>query len=309
MRGEFYKMDFEAWDEGTVDLPLELEAAYLRLCHQMYRSGGAIPNSVRLLQGLFRCGHTRAAALLKQLVAAGKIQVQEDGRLTNQRVTNELAKREQVATKRRAAGHQGGTNSGASRAKPLKDNDTAEAIASTLRSREEEKREESPIVPMGTEPEGFAEFRKAYPKRSTAFPTTQARKRWLEARRRGAEPPEIIAGARAYAAEQTRLGKAGTEFVQSADVWLNRQRWRDYLDPPQDAGTDRPDPSAYLAGLSDDRWRSEVRNWRTRRGHWPLRTRTPAPDDPRTAVPPRILAEFGIMHPSTHPESLMTGTG
>ncbi len=59
MRGEFYKMDFEAWDEGTVDLPLELEAAYLRLCHQMYRTGGAIPNSLKLLQGLFRCGHTR----------------------------------------------------------------------------------------------------------------------------------------------------------------------------------------------------------------------------------------------------------
>lgn len=296
MRGEFYKMDFEAWDEGTVDLPLELEAAYLRLCHQMYRSGGAIPNSLKLLQGLFRCGHTRAAALLKQLVLAGKIQIREDGRLTNQRVTNELAMREQVATKRRAAGHQGGTNSGASRAKSLQDNDAGEAIASTLRSREEKRREDTPVVPKGTDPEGFAEFREAYPKRNTAFPTTQARKRWLEARKRGASPAEIVAGAKAYAAEQTRIGKVGTEFIQCADVWLNRQRWQDYAGGPSSGSPEPPGPDAYLTGLSDDRWRDEMRTWRSRRGHWPLRNRTPPPDNSATKVPPRILAEFGIRH-------------
>ncbi len=43
MKTEFYKMEYEAWDEGTDDLTLEQEGAYLRLCHQMYRRRGSIP--------------------------------------------------------------------------------------------------------------------------------------------------------------------------------------------------------------------------------------------------------------------------
>ncbi|MFB0487768.1 hypothetical protein ABIE45_000354 [Methylobacterium sp. OAE515] len=309
MKGEFYKMDFEAWDTGTVDLPLEVEAAYLRLCHQMYRVGGPIPNSVKLLQGLFRCGHIKAVALLRKLVEAGKIQVTEDGLLANYRVGKELLNRESLASKRRVAGELGGTNSGVSRAKSLMQNDADEAIASGLRTRGEERRGDTPIVPKGTEPEGFAEFREAYPKRSTAFPTTQARKRWLEARRRGVTPAEIIAGTRAYAAEQARIGKTGTEFVQSADVWLNRQRWQDYAAPLPTSQPGKPTEDAYLASLSDERWRLEVRTWRARHGHWPLRIKTPPPDDPATKVPLRILAEFGLQHGSSIAELKLTGTG
>ena len=148
MKGEFYKMDFEAWDEGTIDLTLEQEAAYLRLCHQMYRRHGPIPNSKRLLCVIFRCGHVKATALLNALIQAGKIRVTEDRLLTNDRVGKELLDREYVASKRRVAGHKGGTNSGLARAKSLENNEPREANASTLSNqRREEKNRE-----LGREP-------------------------------------------------------------------------------------------------------------------------------------------------------------
>ena len=71
MKGEFYKMDFRAWNTGTVDLSLEEEAAYLRLCHAMYDVGGPVPNSTRFLCAIFRCHHVKAVALVRRLRDAG----------------------------------------------------------------------------------------------------------------------------------------------------------------------------------------------------------------------------------------------
>jgi uncharacterized protein YdaU (DUF1376 family) len=175
MKGEFYKMDFRAWNVGTVDLTLEQEAAYLRLCHAMYDVGGAVPNSTRMLMGLFRCGNAKALALLAALIKAGKIAATSDGRLINHRVSEELASREQVSAARRIAGERGGsasrvnaewvpsdprvipecspTDPRLTASKALKNNETTEAIAPTLRSRGEERREdkkEDPQDPNGS---------------------------------------------------------------------------------------------------------------------------------------------------------------
>lgn len=329
MKGEFYKMDFRAWNMGTVDLTLEQEAAYLRLCHAMYDVGGPVPNTSRFLMSIFRCGNVKANALVQHLIEAGKIAVTRDGKLFNHRVSEELADRERVSAARRIAGEKGGSaarQKGECRSsdgrvnaewcpsdprvtpewcpsegrvaasKPLKSNDLFEANASTPGSREEKRREDTPKAPKGAdEPEGFLEFKAAYPKRNTAFPTTPARKRWLEARKRGAKPEDIIAGAKGYAAEQARIGKVGTEFVQTADVWLNKQRWHDYLDAASSAGPGGAPGSDPLANVSPDRWRTEVRNWKKTGGHWPFqRLGCPAPDNPNTKVPRAILVEFGL---------------
>lgn len=169
MKGEFYKMDFRAWNVGTVDLTLEQEGAYLRLCHAMYDVGGPVPNSVRFLQSIFRCGNTKAVTLVNGLIAAGKIGVTSDGRLINHRVTEELAAREKVSAVRRIAGERGGsaTRANAERvpsdpranperppndvraggSKALNNNDRDEAIASTLRSRGEEIRGDKKDAP------------------------------------------------------------------------------------------------------------------------------------------------------------------
>jgi uncharacterized protein YdaU (DUF1376 family) len=109
MSGDFYKMFPEAWDTGTVDLTLEQEAAYLRLCHAMYRAGGPIPNSNRLLKGLFRSSHNRATKLLADLIEAGKIDLTPDGHLINERVAAVLHDRGKLSETRSAAGRNGGS--------------------------------------------------------------------------------------------------------------------------------------------------------------------------------------------------------
>jgi uncharacterized protein YdaU (DUF1376 family) len=91
--GEFYKMEYDAWDEGTVELSLEEEAAYLRLCHQIYRRKGPVPNSMRLLCSIWRCNSNRARRLLFRLVDTGKIVINDDEQLTNERVATELQNR------------------------------------------------------------------------------------------------------------------------------------------------------------------------------------------------------------------------
>lgn len=110
MKGEFYKMDYEAWDEGTIELALDQEAAYLRLCHQMYRRGGPVVNSERLLCSIWRCHPNKARTLLKSLIDAGKIHLTELGHLTNTRVTDELEARETLSKRRADAGRVGGAS-------------------------------------------------------------------------------------------------------------------------------------------------------------------------------------------------------
>ncbi|WP_336488757.1 DUF1376 domain-containing protein [Methylobacterium nigriterrae] len=306
MKGEFYKMDYEAWDTGTVDLPLELEAAYLRLCHQMYRTGHPVPNSIKLLQGLFRCGHIKAAALLRRLIEAGKIQVNEQGQLTNSRVSRELLARESLSSKRRVAGALGGTNSGVSGAKPLKNKEVDAAIALRLLTRGEEKREEKPpTVPQGTEAAGFEEFWSAYPERGGDNPRKPAAEAYAAAVRRGVTHAAIMAGIEAYRAELTEAQKIGTEFVAHAATWLREERFNRCGAKPQKTGND-----PYLAKLADDDWREHMRRWKATGGQWTLAQKSEPPDSQQTKVPLHILLEFGIgLTPSRPLINLLTGVG
>ncbi len=318
MKGEFYKMDFRAWNMGTVELDLEHEAAYLRLCHAMYDVGGPVPHSTRLLMGLFRCGNVKAAALVRHLIDAGKIQVTEDGKLINKRVSAELADRARLSAKRSLAGERGGTarrrdacreegdgsveldcTAGADRvpaactatahrlivSNPLLPHDLGQAGASPSVSREEKRREDSPLPPEGGEADGFAKFQAAYPKRSTAFPVGAASQRWREAIRQGARPEDIIHGARTYAAEQARIGKVGTQFVKTAEAWLKLGCWRDYQAEVQTV-------PALRAGVTESEWRQRVLRWKATRGYWPWIS--PPPDQSGTLVPHHILQDCGV---------------
>lgn len=129
--GEFYAMEYDAWDEGTVGLTLEEEAAFLRICHQIYRRQQPIPNSNKLLCALWRCHPNKAKALLQRLIIEGKITINEDGRLTNDRTAKEIHVRETLRTRRAHAGHTGGIRSGEARRKSLENNDPPEAKRST----------------------------------------------------------------------------------------------------------------------------------------------------------------------------------
>lgn len=145
--GEFYKMEYDAWDEGTMELTLEEEAAYLRLCHQMYRRGQPVPVYDRMLCSLWRCHQNKARPLLQRLIAKGKITMLEDGRVVNNRVREELDARETSRRRKVDAGHTGGTRSAEARRKPLENNNTVEAKSSRGEERRGEDKTDSAAAP------------------------------------------------------------------------------------------------------------------------------------------------------------------
>lgn len=286
----------------TAHMTNEEAGAYFRLQIFAWRSPGCcLPDDDARFARMLGTSLKRWQALKPIVLANWTL---ENRNWSNDQVARDHQFVSEKVERKRAAGRKGG------RPKPLELQDQDGAIGSAIEKENKSetkaakaKAKESPVVPNGDEePEGFADFKTAYPKRNVAFPTTYARKRWLEARRRGATPAEIVAGARAYAAEQERIGKVGTEFVKTADAWLHQQRWRDYAQ--------RVDEIASQAEVSAEVWRDRMRAWKSRGGHWPWQQRTEPPDDPRTKVPPSILAEFGIHHPQGRSApALMTGTG
>lgn len=289
MKGEFYKMDFEAWDEGTIDLSLEQEAAYLRLCHQMYRRHGPIPNSKRLLCVIFRCGHVKAAALLNALIKAGKILVTEDGLLTNERVGKELLNREYVSSKRRVAGHKGGTNSGVARAKPLENNDTSEAIASTPSNqrREDKRREQVSTVEDSTQASGIdadyarlqIEIAQAFCEAGNAIPPHPGRARvWLA---NGFSPELIIS--------VIREGLARKPDISVLSYFDGRLKEAAATKPQELAAAKPYNPDEVF---TDEVWTRAIEGYKRTR-HWSYGKWSLPPDMPGCKIPQRVLAAHG----------------
>lgn len=89
----------------------------------------------------------------------------------------------------------------------------------------EQKEKKKNIKKEKPEPPLFGEFWSAYP-RKVAKPKARAA---FEVATRKAEPEDVVAGAKAYAA-QVR-GK-DPEFIAHPSTWLNGERWNDFDDTP-----------------------------------------------------------------------------
>lgn len=135
---DFYKFEIANWNEGTANLTLEQEAAYLRIINAIRLSEQPITFNVFVLCGLWRCNERKARRILQELVDAGKVRV-EGGKIINDKAVEDASTLRGLRVERASAGHRGGIESGKSRAKALENKETAEAIAST---REEKRREE-----------------------------------------------------------------------------------------------------------------------------------------------------------------------
>ncbi|KQQ23717.1 hypothetical protein ASF53_05165 [Methylobacterium sp. Leaf123] len=295
----FYKHDIPAWMDGTEALSDGAYRAYHVIVQLIMLNEGPIALNERGLAG--RCNQTLKLFLrhLDELVRAGKLVV-EGGRISNSRAAREL---DSVQKNRENAG-KGGKISGQRRKNPadlengtanlLQNNEPSEVPLHKDRSLKEKRREDTPVVPKGTEPEGFAEFWAAYPRRRGDNPRKTALKAYAAAIGRGATPAAMMVGVGRYAAHLAEIGKIGTEFVAQASTWLNQDRFEPPTGQAGPLSGQPPDHSAYLAGLTDDDWRRHVQGWRRTGGQWLLAQRTAPPDDPRTLVPQRILDEFSI---------------
>lgn len=142
MRGEYYPMEYEAWDEGTDTLTLEQEGAYLRFCHMMYRRRKPVIDDKMVLARLWKCHPNKAVKLRSELIAAGKITLDGEGHLTNTRVTQELDRSETRARQKADAGKTGGTRSGVVRRNALENKEPNEAHASANRTKGKESKGE-----------------------------------------------------------------------------------------------------------------------------------------------------------------------
>jgi hypothetical protein len=135
---EFYKFEIANWNEGTANLTLEQEAAYLRIINAIRLSDQPITFNLFVLCGLWRCNERKAKRILQELIDAGKVYV-EDGKIINKKAVEAASNLRGLRVERASAGRRGGIESGKSRRKSLENNDSCEAIAST---REEKRREE-----------------------------------------------------------------------------------------------------------------------------------------------------------------------
>ena len=72
-RTDFYPDD---WLAGTLELTLEEEGAYIRICALIYSKGGPIPDNARWLAGMCRVSTRRWRPLRDSLIAKGKITIE-----------------------------------------------------------------------------------------------------------------------------------------------------------------------------------------------------------------------------------------
>lgn len=135
---DFYKFEIANWNEGTANMTLEQEAAYLRVVNAIRLNDQPITFNIFVLCGLWRCNERKAKRILNELVEAGKIVVR-DGQIINEKAVEAASNLSRLRVERASAGRRGGIESGKSRSKALEYNDTDEASAST---REEKRRED-----------------------------------------------------------------------------------------------------------------------------------------------------------------------
>lgn len=141
----------------------------------------------------------------------------------------------------------------------------------------EEKKDSGADAPRD---EKFEDFWKAYPRRAGANPKAPAEKLFVAAVKSGADPADIIAGAKRCAVVDA--GKINTEYIPQAVKWLRDKRWRDYLEA---------DPPA-VEDYSVD-WEEKVS--RFKQGHaWSAKWYGPEPGQIGCRVPPEILSKYGF---------------
>lgn len=101
-----------------------------------------------------------------------------------------------------------------------------------------EVRGKSPPVPT-VEPEGFAEFWVAFPKRAGSNPRAPAVSAFKARLAEGVSAPALTEAARRYGAYVVAAGLEGTQYVKQAQFWLSptfrgwEQDWRPPADKPK----------------------------------------------------------------------------
>lgn len=190
MSRPYFKLYGRDWRDGVRPLSLEEMGAYTFLLTLIYDFGGPILDDGEAIRRQLGCDRRVWARVRGRLLALGKLQLTDDGRLTNCRAELEIADAARISEARSDAGRAGGARSGVSRKecyrtsraqvgdksgvspaqlckkdaqKPLIHNDCGEAIASKAKAYSEDI--------SSTAPEGAAEQSR---RRDAALPLDDA---------------------------------------------------------------------------------------------------------------------------------------
>lgn len=221
---EFFKHEIAKWNVATDDLTLEQEAAYHRVVATIRLYERPFRHNLRVLSGLWRCNERRAKRLLEELVFAGKLTI-EDGFIIDEKAVDDASTLRQSRVDKASAGRLGGIESGKARRKPLENNDTDEAPASTReeKAREEKKEKKEIGKPISSTSADFEKFWIICPRKISK---EKARQAYVKALRK-ADPKTIDDGMARYAA--IRAGQ-DAQFTAHPATWLNAERWTDQPD-------------------------------------------------------------------------------
>lgn len=226
----WYKHDIPAWMDSTESLSDGAYRVHHVICQLIYLNEGPIAVNERGIAG--RCNmHVLAFRKhLNHLLTTGKLTLNPDQTLGQPRANLEL---ERIGTNRVNAGLGGHAKS-----KSLKNNDTAlatlketSAHKTRLEETREEKKESSGPVAKATRTKGgysekFEEAWRGYPRRDGGNPKPPAEKIFLAAVKAGADPQEIIDGAKRFAIAEVK--NVGTPYIPQMVKWLRDKRWLDY---------------------------------------------------------------------------------
>ena len=277
---DWYKMNPVDWNDGTDQLTLEQEAAYLRICHAIYITERPIRDNGFVVAGLLRCNDRKAKRLVAELVEAGKLEI-VDGHISNRRAIEEISNRNRTRIDRKSAGSRGGVESGKTRSNALKNNETDEAFASTLNEPEEKREEENRIAPLPPRQERKPANPMIVLQSEVDAMTAQ---RWVthcddkNRRPSAAQAEEMCAVLR----EVKARGGNATEAIRFsiAKGWTSLSI--EYL---ENAGFKFPAPKA-----AEIDWPAALLAFRNQ-GIWYAQRYGPPPGEPKCRVPPELLQE------------------
>lgn len=104
-RVDFYPADYLG---GVSGMTAELMGVYWMICTLLYMSDGMIQTDDHRLKTNAGVSHQRLPGALRELVKMRKIDISNDGAITQQKVSEELSRAELRITKAQANGKQGG---------------------------------------------------------------------------------------------------------------------------------------------------------------------------------------------------------
>lgn len=243
----WYKREPRAFLDGVQGMGPEMIGAYAVLLDLIYARGGETRRDDRHLSGILGCSVRKATALTDALLEAGKLTF-HDGFITNSRAKREAKTSRNLSEARANAGRKGGEKSGEAR----RNNDLAEANASSKtsldkRKRREEKKENkkegSACADRGP-PDRFAEFWISWPNK---VGKAAAEKAW---RKLGPEDRQAAAERVSSWWSAWRKAHPDASGIHPA-TYLNGRRW-------EDGGSDPPKQNADSAAF----WAESIKQGR-----------------------------------------------